>query len=539
MPGTPSRRPRDPRLDFFRGLAMFIILIAHTPGNTWTLWIPARFGFSDAADIFVFCSGMASALAFGAVFARRGWWLGAARIAFRVWQVYWAHIGVFLVTVAMLFAFDHFGLGFRERPYVQGPYVVPLFSRTGEALVGLMTLTWVPGLFDILPMYLVILALVPVVMLAHRFGGLAGAAAFVLGLWLAAQLAGYARTVEPGEAGGALGAAALALGERLQLLNPPASPFGDRVWFFNPFAWQLIFFSGFALGMGWLRPPPVDRRLVLLAAGYVLLVVPFAWFKIHQGLYLPAEWAVTGWIGAVREWSEPLWWKTWMGALRYAHFMALAYLAWVAVGPNGRRLSEGFPTPRRAGPTVLWLAALAAAATIPYAYVSEIAALAPALDRWILATLPLVPGERIGLLQLLHLMALVVLAWAALGPAGRRWLTRDAVTRAVPVIRKVGTQSLAVFMVSIVLSQFNGWLLDWMEQEHVWGARDVWTRALVNLWGFAVLIATAYTVSWFKRHPWRVERPAAPQRAPDGTTAAPGHAPEDALDARPVVALRR
>ena len=27
---------------------MFIIFIAHLPDNTWTLWIPARFGFSDA-----------------------------------------------------------------------------------------------------------------------------------------------------------------------------------------------------------------------------------------------------------------------------------------------------------------------------------------------------------------------------------------------------------------------------------------------------------------------------------------------------------
>ncbi|MEM9096562.1 MAG: OpgC domain-containing protein, partial [Pseudomonadota bacterium] len=56
---TTTKKPRDLRLDFFRGLAMFIILLAHTPGNTWTLWIPARFGFSDATEIFVFCSGMA------------------------------------------------------------------------------------------------------------------------------------------------------------------------------------------------------------------------------------------------------------------------------------------------------------------------------------------------------------------------------------------------------------------------------------------------------------------------------------------------
>jgi len=61
---------RDPRLDVFRGIAMFIILVAHIPGNAWTGWIPARFGFSDATEIFVFCSGMC-AMAGG--WARRAW----------------------------------------------------------------------------------------------------------------------------------------------------------------------------------------------------------------------------------------------------------------------------------------------------------------------------------------------------------------------------------------------------------------------------------------------------------------------------------
>ena len=58
--------------DFFRGLAMYIILISHMPYNKWSNWIPGRFGFSDATEIFVFCSGMASAIAFGATFRRAG-----------------------------------------------------------------------------------------------------------------------------------------------------------------------------------------------------------------------------------------------------------------------------------------------------------------------------------------------------------------------------------------------------------------------------------------------------------------------------------
>ena len=106
-------RVRDPRLDFYRGIAMFIILTAHIPGNRWTGWIPARFGFSDATEIFVFCSGMASAIAFGGSFARRGWVMGTARVGYRVWQVFWAHIGLFFFIAMMMAALDLFG-GFEK-----------------------------------------------------------------------------------------------------------------------------------------------------------------------------------------------------------------------------------------------------------------------------------------------------------------------------------------------------------------------------------------------------------------------------------------
>lgn len=43
---------------------MFIILIAHITGDLWTVWNSVNFGFSDVAEMFVFCLGMASAVAF-------------------------------------------------------------------------------------------------------------------------------------------------------------------------------------------------------------------------------------------------------------------------------------------------------------------------------------------------------------------------------------------------------------------------------------------------------------------------------------------
>ncbi len=481
-----ARRQRDPRLDFFRGVAMAIILFAHIPGNPWTLWIPARFGFSDATETFVFCSGFASALAFGTTFAERGWPMGTARIAHRVWQVYWAHVGVFIATVAILAAIDLWDLGAYDRPYITRPYVVPFFERTGEALVGLLTLRYVPGLFDILPMYLVILAMIPAVMALHRIGGLPAAAAAVLATWFAATLAGYGTRM--GGGGGAFA-----------FLNPPATPWGTATWFFNPFGWQLVFFIGFGFGMGWLRPPPVDRRWMAAALALVILSAPLAWHRLYGGAYLPTGSGLPMFLADARGALEPLWWKTWQGGLRTLHFLATAYLAWVAVGEGGRLLREGFAPERRPAARrrafVLGGAAVALA-TAPYAHIDAIRGVAPALDQWILATLPTAGMAGVGWASLLHFAALVAAGWNALSDAARAWIGGPLWRKATEVARKVGTQSLAVFMTSIPLSQLLGLFLD-----HV--GRAMIPAAMANVAGVAVLVGTAYLVGWLKSQPWR------------------------------------
>jgi hypothetical protein len=301
---TPVRQ-RDPRLDFFRGIGMFIILIAHVTGNPWTLWIPARFGFSDATEMFVFCSGMASAIAFGAVFSRAGWLMGTLQIAHRIWQVYWVHLGVFFVTLVLMLGLN--ATGAFPRDEVGALNLYPFLNNTGPNLIGLMTLTYVPNYFDILPMYLVILALIPVMMaLAHQDVRLA--LLFSVGLWV-------------------LGTSGLNLPAEFWFSKP-----SDRTWFFNPFCWQLVFFTGFALMSGWLPTPPVRRGLVLLALAVVVVSVPFAWHKIIGASEFLRDWR--------RDWAV-LFDKSDFGVLRYAHFLALAYLAWVAVGPGGVRLRHG------------------------------------------------------------------------------------------------------------------------------------------------------------------------------------------------------
>lgn len=395
---------RDPRLDFFRGLAMFIIFIAHTPRDFWALWIPARFGFSDATETFVFCSGMASAIAFGAIFRNRGLLMGTARIVHRVWQVYWAHIGLFFAVLLLVTAFDQAGIFKSE--YFSGSYVSSLnlkhfYTKTPELVIGLFTLTYVPNYFDILPMYLVILAMIPIVMGLSRIS-LWAVAAFVLAAWLLANM----------ELFGAVP------------YNFPAEPWSERRWFFNPLGWQLVFFTGFAFMSGWIKPPPVEKKYIWLAIGIVLVTLPFAYFRIYNARpswLLYSE--LSPWFKEQRAFMAPLIGKTEFGLFRYVHFLATAYLAWVAVGPLGSRLKN----------------------------------------------------------------------W------GRAQFIVDT-------IRKVGQQSLAVFVSSLIIAQIIGM-----------GFKMLGTHwyivAAGNVIGFAGLIAVAYTVAWFKSQPWRQQKVSAPAPA--------------------------
>ncbi|MEM1428251.1 MAG: OpgC domain-containing protein [Pseudomonadota bacterium] len=392
-----AARIRDPRLDFYRGIAMIIILFAHTPGNFFTLWIPARWGFSDATEIFVFCSGMASAVAFGRTFDRAGWTLGTLRVGYRVWQVYWAHIAMFF-TIAMLMALlNETQLG--PRNYVGSLNLWKFFAEPAPQLIGLFTLTYVPNYFDILPMYLAILVMMPVMLALSRVNPALVFVAMAV-LWVLAQ-----------------GALWEWLGRPDVALNFPAEPWSEREWFFNPFGWQLIFFTGFAFMIGWIKPPPVTWGLIALAGLIVLANIPLSNIGVRElGLEWAREWRLEN-----RAWFS----KSDFGILRYIQFLALAYLFWVAAGAHGHRLK---PT-----------------------------------------------GE---------------------GPLSQSW---GAVVR---IIMKIGQQSLAVFVFSMVFARLMGFALDIV-------GRTTWTVTLINLIGVAALVGVAYLVAWIKAQPWR-PKPAKP-----------------------------
>jgi hypothetical protein len=295
------KRPRDERLDFFRGVTMLIIFVAHVPSNSWNAWIPARFGFSSGAELFVFCSGFASALAFGGVFVRRGWWLGTARIAHRIWQVYWAQIGLVVTLVALAALLDRL-LGRADLTQQFGP----LIADPERALLGLVTLTWQPDYLDILPMYLVILALIPLAILLRT---LHPALPFLMTALL------YALVWTEG-------------------LNLTGNPWNGAGWFLNPFAWQAIFFIGFFIAMKWLPVSPLrDRRLMLAAGLFVILSVPMSFWGILD--HWPAGQMLREVVLPAA--SE----KSNLHPLRILHFLALAYLVLSLIEPWRARLDSG------------------------------------------------------------------------------------------------------------------------------------------------------------------------------------------------------
>ena len=63
---------RDLRLDLFRGIALWLIFLDHIPSNIVN-WVTIRnYGFSDAAEIFVFISGYTAAFVYGRAMDQRG-----------------------------------------------------------------------------------------------------------------------------------------------------------------------------------------------------------------------------------------------------------------------------------------------------------------------------------------------------------------------------------------------------------------------------------------------------------------------------------
>jgi len=231
---------RDLRLDLFRGLANWLIFLGHIPDSALAWFTTRNYGFSDGADLFVLISGYTATFVFGSMMMERGFVIGATRLLRRVWQLYVAHLLLFLVYLTAVHYIAH---GFDDLHLMDQFNVAPLMNFPVETLSQGLILKFKPLNLDVLPLYIVLMAAFPVVlwlMLRWRNAVMIGS----LGLYLAARNYG---------------------------VNLPSYPAG--VWYFNPFAWQLLFVLGAWLALGgaaasrWLLS---SRTLLVLSCGFLI-----------------------------------------------------------------------------------------------------------------------------------------------------------------------------------------------------------------------------------------------------------------------------
>jgi hypothetical protein len=294
MARAPDASDRDLRLDFFRGLALFLIFIDHIPDNTLSYFTMPSLGFSDAAEVFIFISGYTAALVYGRSLLLRGGFFATAQIFRRVWQLYVAHIFLFVIFTAEV---SYSVVKFNNPLYSDELGVGDFLNEPHVAIIQALLLRFQPTFLDILPLYIVLLVAFPPVLLALRRHAL---------IALVPSLALYCW---------------------VQATGPSLAGYPDgHVWFFNPLAWQLMFVIGAALGYARAagRPGLPDAPLLYRAALVVFVVatiVRLSW-TIHglwdpfPGLFLKQLWPIN---------------KNNLAPLRVIHFLATALVVvwWV------------------------------------------------------------------------------------------------------------------------------------------------------------------------------------------------------------------
>ncbi|MGH1571541.1 OpgC family protein [Methylobacterium sp. P31] len=286
---TPAKPVRDARVDVLRGFALLTIFVDHIPRNAPALFTLHNFGFSDAAEIFVLLAGYSSMMAYGGLFDRAGIRTALVRIARRCLRIYLFQAGLLLATLVIV------------RIWMDLTGLTPRFGVAPLLQMGLLpgllrglALNALPNYLDILPLYILLLALFPLVYFGMR-RGIWGVLALSGAVWLAANLDYH--------------------------LNLPNAAAVDDGWYFNPFAWQFLFVIGAALALA-------------VRAGHGLLpwrgwAAAAAWAYLAFALLQGGSWADWG-LPDLRPLAIGTPDKSHVAPLRLLDILALTYLLFSA-----------------------------------------------------------------------------------------------------------------------------------------------------------------------------------------------------------------
>ncbi|MBY6242720.1 OpgC family protein [Methylosinus sp. Sm6] len=207
------REPNE--IDFWRGFALVTIFVNHIPGVFFERFTFRNVSLSDSAELFVFLAGWAlRKLCDGPAASLSARWL-FFRLEGRAFTVYLAQIVTTEAAIALLAA---------ASILLDAPFLLDWHNASStfydpvRAHVGLVTLSYQLGYFNILPLYVVLLLASPLVALAQRH-------APVVVLPVSLAIYGFA----------------LASGQNFSTWP------SEGVWFFDPLSWQLIYVLGFLL----------------------------------------------------------------------------------------------------------------------------------------------------------------------------------------------------------------------------------------------------------------------------------------------------
>jgi hypothetical protein len=277
-------RARDLRIDACRGIALWFIFLDHVPNNSGC-WLTLRnYGFSDAAEVFMFVSGVTCALAYGKTLRFEGWTGVIRRTLRRSWDIYVAFLLLTLACAILV----HLAGGGR---LADDSNTRILLDHPGATLAHAAILQYRPVNTDVLPIFVLLhLSFAPLLWLLLR----------VPNVTLGASLALYALVHVFG-------------------WTLPAWPNGH--WAFNPLAWQLLV----VLGAWWMiedrsvRPWVTSRTALALAVLYLLLSLVI----VLSSRIKPLESLVPQTLSQL---LYPLD-KSNFDPLRLLHFLAIAVLA--------------------------------------------------------------------------------------------------------------------------------------------------------------------------------------------------------------------
>jgi hypothetical protein len=254
----PIPKPRDARLDILRGLLLVIMAAVHVP-TPLSHALQEPFGFASAAEGFVFLGASLAGVIYGKCYLQADWATMSRRVWKRSRQIYLIHVG--LVVPAALIA------------WVAGAGLAPLANQFHDflahpwtSLALLPLLLHQPPLFDILPMYVVLLGITPFVLAASRRYGWKPVLCVSALVWLTVQFKW-----------------GVGIGDSTKLLP---LHWGS----FNLLAWQFLWIGGLAIGSTVLRRPLFrsEHRLPYAGMGAVVVLAgllcrhgcwPQAWFS--------------------------------------------------------------------------------------------------------------------------------------------------------------------------------------------------------------------------------------------------------------------